>query len=609
VGGGLLAGLQIALSGLQAQQAVMSVSANNIANSSDPNYALQQVELAPNPPYSPPALDQPSVPGQFGQGVAVAGIARQVSHFLQTQQWGNAALLGAATQQTNSLGQAQALFDEPSSQGLNQALSAFWQAWDALAGNPQSVAARSQVLNQGQALAATFNSISQGLTGLQQNLDASVVATVGQINTLAAQIASYNRQIGAAVAAGQHPNDLEDARDALVGQLAQFMPLQADWSATGEVTLGVGGVDLVAGSQVMQLQTAVDPATGMHDVRWAFQGSGQTAAVSGGQLGAMLALRDQTIPGYLNELNTLAGAIAQSVNAQQAVGSDASGNPVASYDGGAYAAFFVGAAAAPAPAAVSGSSALGPGSYRLAYALTDAAGTPSVVSPIASTYVPQAGDALRFQVVVPPGASGVDVYVAGASGQPQQLGQVSPSGTVSYSAGASSGLSATASSAPGGGTVLTITLSGLAAAAAPYLPPPETAADLAVNPTLLGAPEEVAAAGTPSGGPGDGSNAQAIANLQNQAIVGLGGGGAATPGDFYAALIGQVGSDVAGAQAAQSQQQSLQQSIENQQQQISGVSLNEEMVQMVQAQNTFASAARVVSAIDSMLGTLVQMVQ
>ncbi len=603
MGGGLFAGLQVALSGLQAQEAVMSVASHNIANGSNANYALQQVDLAPNPPYSPPTLDQPSVPGQFGQGVQVAAVTRQVSHFLQMQQWTNDGQVGAATQQANTLSQAQALLNEPSSSGLNQAMDQFWQAWDALSSNPQSVAARSQVVNQGQALAGTFNTLSQGLGNLQQSLDATVVGAVGQINGLAQQIASYNKQIGAASAAGQQPNDLKDQRDALIGKLAQLVPVQVSWASDGEATVGVGGIDVVAGTQVEQLQTAVNPNTGLHGVNWSF--SGQPAAISGGELGALLTLRDQTLPGYLNQLNTLAGAIGQAVNQQQAAGSDANGNPVATYDGGAYAGFFTGAAAAPSLSQAAGTSSLAAASYNVAYAYTNTSGT-TEVAPSSSIFLSHAGNTISFQVPLPSSANGVNVYV-GTGASPRELGRISASGAVSYSGGATSGLSATVSTGTTGGTVLTITLSAPGAGSAQ--PPAQTAANIAVNPSLLSAPQEVAAAGSPSGGPGDGSNALAIANLQNQQVVAAGTPGAATAGDAYAALVGQIGTDVATAQATQSQQQSLQQSISTQQQSISGVSLNQEMVQMVQAQNVFSAAARVTSAIDSMLGTLVNMTQ
>lgn len=476
MGGGLLTGLRIGLSGLEVQQAVMSVTAHNVDNAGNAGYDLQEIELAPNPPYSPPALHRAQGAGQFGTGVTVAAVVREVSRFLQLQGWATASQLASGQQQTQALSQAQALFDEPSANGLGAALSTFWQSWQGLANHPQSEAARSQVVADGQALASTFNALSQGLGTLQRDLDATVAQDVAQVNQLASRIAALNAQIGAASANGQNPNDLEDTRDQLVGQLAQLMPVTVSWSADGEVTVASGGVDVVSGRQTTQLIATPDPTNqNFHSLTWS---AGMPAQLGGGQLGALLALRDQTLPGYLGQLDALASAVAAQVNAQHAQGSDASGAPV--------------------------------------------------------------------------------------NGKPQQNFFTVPAGGV-------------------------------------------TAANLGVNPVLVANPDLLAAAATPSGGAGDGSNALQIAQLQERAFVPT-AGNPATPGDAYAALIGRAGSDLSAAQSDTANQQVLQQSIQSQQQQTSGVSLDEEMVQMVQAHNAYAAAAKVISTIDAMLSDLVSMV-
>ncbi len=474
MGGSLFTGLQIALSGLESQQTVMAVTSHNVANATTPGYERQQADLAPNPPYTPPSLQQVQGAEQLGMGVTVASIQRSNSRFLHLQQWANASDLGATGQQAQTLGQVQSMVNEPSSTGLNSALSAFWNAWQNLSDHPQNVAARSQVVAAGQALASQFHTLSGDLTSLQSSLDQAVGAQIGRVNTYASQIADLNRQIRSSQAAGQAPNDLLDARAVAISNLSNLVPVNVTWNKDGTASVSVGSVDVVAGTQVTPLVGRAQASNhGFLQPQWT--PPGLVAQLHGGSLGALLTLRDQTLPGYLASLNALAGGVASSVNALHTSGYDLNGNPGAAY--------FV---------------------------------------------------------------------------------------------------------APAGGGI--------------------SAANLGVNPAIASNPSLVAAASSASSGPGDGHNALAIADLQSQALPVLAGGGTGTASGAWAAMVGGIGSAAQAAGSAQQNQQVLAQSIQSQQQQVSGVSINEEMTNMVVAQNAYAAAAKVSSTIDSMLGSLIAMV-
>lgn len=470
VGGSLVTGLGIALSGLQAQQTVMAVTAHNIANANNPDYSRQEADLAPNPPYSPPALHQHNAPLDLGMGVSVRTVTRVASQFLSLQLWNTDSAIGAGSQQAQTLGQVQSLFNEPSTNGLGSQMDQFWSAWQGLSSDPQSTAARTQVLAAGQSLAAAFNQLDGQLSAMQTNLDASVGQQVSQVNQIATQIAGLNQEIAAATAAGQSPNDLQDSQDKLISQLAGILPLNVVQQANGQVTVETGNADVVSGTQSLTLAATPDP-TNNNFLALSWSQVGLPTTFSGGKLGALIGLRDQVLPGYRGQLDALAAGLAQQVNTLHAAGYDLSGNP----------------------------------------------GLPF--------FVPSAG--------------------------------------------------------------------------------PVTAANIALNPSLTGNPAKVAAAGSATSGPGDGTNAQSIADLQNSTFM---AGGTATPNDAYAALVGQLGSAASAANSALANQQVLQQSVQQQQQQVSGVSLDEEMTHMVQAQNAYAAAAKVTTTIDQMLGDLISMV-
>jgi flagellar hook-associated protein 1 FlgK len=124
------------------------------------------------------------------------------------------------------------------------------------------------------------------------------------------------------------------------------------------------------------------------------------------------------------------------------------------------------------------------------------------------------------------------------------------------------------------------------------------AATISVSAAVLASPDLIAA--STNGDPGDGSNALALGNLQQTALV-----GGATIDTAYSQLVTQIGSDSQQAQANLSNANSLVESLTNQRTSVSGVSLDEEMTNLLQFQRGYQACARVMSAMDSMIDTLV----
>ncbi len=132
-----------------------------------------------------------------------------------------------------------------------------------------------------------------------------------------------------------------------------------------------------------------------------------------------------------------------------------------------------------------------------------------------------------------------------------------------------------------------------------------TAADMAVNPDILNDVNRIAAATTAATVPGDNRNAVAIAALQSQNIL---SGGQATFNDFYSGLVGSVGSDVRNASANHDYESAMVTQLENYRESVSGVSLDEEMINLVKFQHAYEAAARVITTVDEMLNTVLNMV-
>ncbi len=111
----------------------------------------------------------------------------------------------------------------------------------------------------------------------------------------------------------------------------------------------------------------------------------------------------------------------------------------------------------------------------------------------------------------------------------------------------------------------------------------------------------IAAGSTPEAG--DGNNATAIAGLEGQGLAALSGG---TVGDFYRGVISAMAIGAQEAERAVLTHELLARQIENQKSQSSGVSLDEEMVEMMKFQHAYTAAARVLTVMDEMIVTLIE---
>jgi flagellar hook-associated protein 1 len=121
------------------------------------------------------------------------------------------------------------------------------------------------------------------------------------------------------------------------------------------------------------------------------------------------------------------------------------------------------------------------------------------------------------------------------------------------------------------------------------------ASDLAVAPALFADPKLIAAASATSTGTGDGSTALAVASLRGTLAI----------DGSYNALVTTVGSDSQEAQRSAANAKVLVDALENRRTSISGVSLDEEMTNLVRFQRAYQSTARALTAMDDMISYLI----
>ncbi len=324
-----LLGLEIAKRALIAHRQALDVAAHNIANARTTGFSRQRVNLRTTPPIPGSTGRDVAGVGQFGTGMEVASVTRLRDLFLDRQFRDRATSLGYWQTRDQVLAEIEQIFAEPSNTSLRTALDDLWQAWQQLANNPESLAARETVLQRAATVVDLLREADRYLREqLRLNLNASVEQKVDRVNQLAEQLARVNERIIYARGAGQEPNDLMDERDRLLDELARIVAVDTVEEASGAVRVLAGGTALVDGVRAYRMAVQADPANGnLWTVVWA--GTTLAADVGGGELGAYLELRDGVVTDFLRRLEDLAWALATGVNALHAGGYDLTGAPVA----------------------------------------------------------------------------------------------------------------------------------------------------------------------------------------------------------------------------------------------------------------------------------------
>jgi flagellar hook-associated protein 1 FlgK len=296
-------GLQTALSGLEAAQAAITTTGENIANANTQGYTRQTVQTAATTPLTIQGTTPQGGATQLGTGVSITDVSRIRNQFLDVQYRAQNSATSNANSNASELGQVQTALNEPSDSGLQSVMSQFWSSWSALAYN-QSPSTLQGVVSAGQTLASTFNAVSQQMQTVQSQAAqqySSLTAANGQVANDAQQIATLNAQIAQATQAGISPNTLLDQRDKALDDLSSLAQISVSTGSNGAVTVNFGDAasPLVSGTTVTWPQTLTSAA--------------------GGQLGSLLDMSSSTGPvgQYISALDGVANQVISSVNALQ----------------------------------------------------------------------------------------------------------------------------------------------------------------------------------------------------------------------------------------------------------------------------------------------------
>lgn len=305
-------GLNIAYTGLLASNAAMNTTSNNIANVQTEGYSRQQVtQQASN------ALRVFQTYGCAGAGVETLAIERVRDEFYDGRFWDNNAQLGEYDMKQYYMQQLETYFDDDGkSTGFKTIFDQLMvTGMQALLKDPNSVTAKSQFVGYAGALTEYFNGMAGNLEKVQKDINQEIKLKVDEINSIAGEVATLNKQINTIELTGVKANELRDRRTLLIDELSKIVDVQVketpiidannedrETGANRYMVKIAGGQMLVDGSDYNGLecvartsyekvnQTDID---GLYEVYWA---DGQKFnlynASMGGDLAGLIQMRD-----------------------------------------------------------------------------------------------------------------------------------------------------------------------------------------------------------------------------------------------------------------------------------------------------------------------------
>lgn len=225
---GLFGTFNIATRGLFAQQRAIDTTSHNIANANTEGYSRQRVTLQTSRPFPMPSLNNAVGPGQLGTGVQVASVDRIRDSFLDYQVRVEMGVNGQFSGRDKFLSEIENIMNEPTDTGISTLIGKFFDSWNTLATSASKSNAKSIVAQQSLALANELNHTYTELESLKKNTQTVIKDTVFDINSIVTQLNQINQQIEQVKVAGNNPNDLMDRRDLLLDKLSSKFGIKVD---------------------------------------------------------------------------------------------------------------------------------------------------------------------------------------------------------------------------------------------------------------------------------------------------------------------------------------------------------------------------------------------
>lgn len=279
-----MSGLYVGLSGLQTSSNSLNTTANNLSNVNTEGYVRQQVvnkDLSYNYVTTPSQLTT----GQRGLGVTIASVNHVRDIFLDQayrkengRQGFYEKLYDAVYEIETQMGDVEGI------QGIKyqSAIADLYEAVNEVAKTPGDQVARSALAQCAAEFIDKSYSIYNGLANYQKTVDEEMLNTVNRINEIGHELLDLNRRISKIETGGfETASDLRDARDVLLDELSSYVKMSYKEQVNGVVEVSIEGVQFADELYVNELSLQKIEGSDFYEPVWAHMNNNPLYYVDG----------------------------------------------------------------------------------------------------------------------------------------------------------------------------------------------------------------------------------------------------------------------------------------------------------------------------------------
>ncbi len=581
---GLSNTLNTARVGMQASMTEIDIVGHNIANADNPDYRRQVGYLETTTPI-------PSDLGPRGTGVQVSRVESLYDRFLFQQVNHETSNQGMWDSLATGLDGVERVFNDPDDNGLASQMAEFWGAWEDLANQPEGGVEREMLTGKSQVLTSTLNSMDDDLTFQRQVLNSYFDQGVDDINQMSDSLGAMNQAILESEINGGRNNDLRDKQLALVSDLSELVDIDYNENDSGQLNVMLqGGKPLVLGSEVYHLNSQADDQGDLH-AYFGIEGVPLDDSLGGGKMKGWVDARDSLVQAQ-DDLDRMTSSLIFNVNQAHFQGYNLDGETGETFfdhnidlavgqenEGDAVISFNADSTNAEAPEGIAWATLANYDDFEIRFTgdHVDGSGTKDFVVVNTTT-----------GVELDPNMYEIDDTVAGDG---QLIINFNDTSETSADKGYHLKLSFSSGEEPKKNDTFSLSF-GM-----------DASSSIEVN-SVLEDPDKVAISDNYFEVPGNNKIALDIAQLQYQQVV----DGNYTYSEYYTSLVSRVGSDSYTAQSRQSQSKMVLDELNVREESVSGVSIDEEMVDLMKYQQSYQAAARLITTVDELMQILNDMI-
>jgi flagellar hook-associated protein 1 FlgK len=557
--------LHLGRTALAASQTALQVAGNNMANAATEGYARRSVHLTP-------LRGEPLGNGNFlGRGVRLAQIRREVDTALQARHRDALGEESAALVDQRFLTSIETLQNELTDNDVSSLLSDFFNSFSELANSPSDNAVRAVVIEQGGSIASRLADLQRDYTVVLDEVDRSLGAAEEAVNDILEEIARLNMEIATTESGLGEANALRDQRDRKIDELAEYIDVYVVEQASGNADIFVNSIPIVLAGESRGIEMRSESKAGKLEVTVRVAADGTQLDARTGTIGGLLRQRDELVTPILDSLNEFAGQLIFEVNRLHAQGQ---GKELFGSVAGTYA--FRDTSANMNSLDANIPFRIENGSFQIHVTHKD-------TGQRTSYQINVDGDAMSLDDLV----NEINVVV----GIPNATAGINGERAFTLTADAGYELSFAEDSS-----------GALAALGVNTFFVGSSAVDIDVHQLLKSNPNLLAAGADHV--PGSNGTARALADLQDVAVDGLGN---VSMREYWQNSVNQLAASTRAASAAVESAALVRESLAAQIQGVSGVSLDEESINLLTFQRQFQAAARFITVIDETLQLLLSL--